>query len=121
MTKRYTNPSADIITVLAGLDEVDAVFSEFANAIESIIRTGRSGRGFRSDDYLRKTLRDYSGDSQQGYRCCSIIDFRGVSDKPRIILCPPRFISSFNQGMRKRLALSLKSTRCYLNLSWKAF
>lgn len=42
LTKRYTNPSADIITVLAGLDEVDAVFSEFANAIESIIRTGRS-------------------------------------------------------------------------------
>ncbi|KAL9068698.1 MAG: hypothetical protein Q9161_006012 [Pseudevernia consocians] len=42
LTKRYTNPSADIITVLAGLDEVDAVFFEFANAIESNIRTGRS-------------------------------------------------------------------------------
>lgn len=42
LAKRYTNPSADIITVLAGLDEVDAVFFEFANAIESIIRTGRS-------------------------------------------------------------------------------
>lgn len=44
LAKRYTNPSADIITVLAGLDEVDAVFSEFASAIESIIRTGRSCR-----------------------------------------------------------------------------
>ncbi|CAD6585565.1 MAG: hypothetical protein ASARMPREDX12_002058 [Alectoria sarmentosa] len=42
LTKRYTNPSADIITLLAGLDEVDAVFFDFANAIESIIRTGRS-------------------------------------------------------------------------------
>ena len=42
LAKRYTNPSADIITVLAGLDEVDAVFSDFANAIESVIRTGRS-------------------------------------------------------------------------------
>ena len=42
LAKRYTNPSADIITVLAGLDEVDAVFSDFANAVENIIRTGRS-------------------------------------------------------------------------------
>ncbi|MCJ1408072.1 hypothetical protein MMC19_002145 [Ptychographa xylographoides] len=28
LSKRYTNPSSDIITVLAGLDEVDAIFSE---------------------------------------------------------------------------------------------
>ena len=42
LTKRYTNPSADIITLLSGLDEVDAVFFEFANALESIIRTGES-------------------------------------------------------------------------------
>lgn len=46
LAKRYTNPSADIIAVLAGLDEVDAVFSEFASAVESIIRTGRSCRFF---------------------------------------------------------------------------
>lgn len=42
LAKRYTNPSADIITVLAGLNEVDGVFTDFANAIESIVRTGRS-------------------------------------------------------------------------------
>ena len=42
LAKKYTNPSADIITVLAGLDEVDAVFSDFANAIETTIRVGRS-------------------------------------------------------------------------------
>lgn len=44
--------------MLAGLDEVDAVFFEFANAIESNIRTGRSGRFFRFNDYLHRTLRD---------------------------------------------------------------
>lgn len=43
MTKRYTNPSADIISVVAGLDEVDSVFSDFANAIEISIRTSKSG------------------------------------------------------------------------------
>ena len=42
LAKRYTNPSSDTITVIAGLDEVDAVFSDFANAIEHCIRTGRS-------------------------------------------------------------------------------
>ncbi len=41
LAKRYTNPSSDIITVIAGLDEVDAVFLEFANVIEQCIRTGR--------------------------------------------------------------------------------
>ncbi|KAL8955859.1 MAG: hypothetical protein Q9193_006434 [Seirophora villosa] len=43
LAKRYTNPSSEIITVLAGLDEVDDVFLDFANAIEVVIRTGRSG------------------------------------------------------------------------------
>ena len=42
LSKRYTNPSSDIITVLAGLDQVDAVFTEFAASVEIIIRTGRS-------------------------------------------------------------------------------
>ncbi|MCJ1463199.1 hypothetical protein MMC07_001804 [Pseudocyphellaria aurata] len=42
LAKRYTNPSADIIALLAGLDEVDAIFTDFANAIDNIIRVGRS-------------------------------------------------------------------------------
>ncbi len=42
LAKRFTNPSADIITVLAGLDEVDAVFFDFAGAVENTLRTGRS-------------------------------------------------------------------------------
>ncbi|KAI4168821.1 MAG: hypothetical protein LQ346_009028, partial [Caloplaca aetnensis] len=42
LAKRYTNPSSDIITVLAGLDEVDNAFLAFANAIESVVRTGQS-------------------------------------------------------------------------------
>ena len=40
--KRYTNPSADIISVLAGLDHVDAVFLEFANALDGVLKSGRS-------------------------------------------------------------------------------
>lgn len=43
LAKRYTNPSSEIITLLAGLDEVDPVFLNFANAIENVIRSGESG------------------------------------------------------------------------------
>ena len=42
LAKRYTNASSDIITVIAGLDEVDTVFSDFANAIEHCVRSGGS-------------------------------------------------------------------------------
>lgn len=42
LAKKFMNPSSDVITVLAGLDEVDAVFFDFANAIETTLRTGRS-------------------------------------------------------------------------------
>ena len=42
LSKKYTNPSSDIITVLTGLDQVDGIFQDFANAIEGIIRNGRS-------------------------------------------------------------------------------
>ena len=42
LAKRYASPSADIIAVLAGLDKVDAVFLDFANATENTVRTGRS-------------------------------------------------------------------------------
>lgn len=42
LSKRYTNPSSDIITVLTGLNEIDSIFTDFANAIEGIIRSGRS-------------------------------------------------------------------------------
>ena len=109
MTKRYTNPSAEMITVLAGLDEVDAVFFEFANAIENIIRIGRSGRYSSFNDYLREALRDCSGSSQQGHRCCSIVDFGGLSNKSRIVFCPSGSISSFDEGTCVRVKVLLYS------------
>lgn len=41
--RRYVNTSTDIIVVLAGLHAVDSVFTDFANAIETLIRSGRTG------------------------------------------------------------------------------
>ena len=42
LSKRYLSPGSDVITILAGLDEVDSVFVEFAEVIERTIRDGRS-------------------------------------------------------------------------------
>ncbi|KAI9696920.1 MAG: hypothetical protein M1820_007995 [Bogoriella megaspora] len=41
LTKKYTNPSSDIITVLSGLDDVDSIFSDFVGALDGVIRNGR--------------------------------------------------------------------------------
>jgi hypothetical protein len=42
LNKRYTNPSSDIISVLAGLHDADAVISDFVTALDTTIRNGRN-------------------------------------------------------------------------------
>ncbi|KAL2821922.1 hypothetical protein BJX63DRAFT_427284 [Aspergillus granulosus] len=42
LKKKYTNPSSDVITVLAGLDKVDQVISNFVSVLDGIIRSGSS-------------------------------------------------------------------------------
>ena len=40
LSKRYTNPSTDVIEVLAGLDSIDKLVSDLVNGLEMIIRQG---------------------------------------------------------------------------------
>ncbi|PLB38247.1 ARMH3 family protein [Aspergillus candidus] len=42
LKKKYTNPSSDVITVLAGLDDVDHVISNFVAVLDTVIRNGSS-------------------------------------------------------------------------------
>ncbi|PWY87279.1 DUF1741-domain-containing protein [Aspergillus sclerotioniger CBS 115572] len=42
LKKKYTNPSSDVITVLAGLDDVDHVISNFVAVLDGIIRNSSS-------------------------------------------------------------------------------
>lgn len=42
LPKKYTNPSSDIIGILAGLDQIDVVFTDFVGALDNIIRNGAS-------------------------------------------------------------------------------
>jgi hypothetical protein len=46
LAKKYTNPSADIIEVLAGLDNVDTVFTELVTCLDQVIKDGRTGTIF---------------------------------------------------------------------------
>jgi hypothetical protein len=43
-TKKYTNPSADVIEVFAGLDAVDKLMSDLSSGLDLIIKTSNKGR-----------------------------------------------------------------------------
>ncbi|KFA53262.1 hypothetical protein S40293_04673 [Stachybotrys chartarum IBT 40293] len=40
LSKKYSHPSSDIIIVLAGLDYVDTIFTDFIGSLDTIIRNG---------------------------------------------------------------------------------
>ncbi|OCK88623.1 DUF1741-domain-containing protein [Cenococcum geophilum 1.58] len=42
LSKKYTNPSSDIISVLTGLRDADAIMSDFVASLDTIIRNGRN-------------------------------------------------------------------------------
>ncbi|KAL7270888.1 hypothetical protein RUND412_006388 [Rhizina undulata] len=42
LSKRYTNFSSDIISILTGLNNVDSVFTDFVASLDTYIRNGRS-------------------------------------------------------------------------------
>lgn len=46
-SKKYTNPSSDIIEVLAGLDNVDTVFNDLVTALENTISSGKTGMSYK--------------------------------------------------------------------------
>lgn len=48
-SKRYTNPSSDIIEVLAGLDDVDSVFTDLVATLDAAIKSGRSRKSYLVD------------------------------------------------------------------------
>ncbi|KAF2005067.1 DUF1741-domain-containing protein [Amniculicola lignicola CBS 123094] len=42
LSKKYVNPSSDILSVLAGLHDADVVMSDFVATLDTVIRNGRS-------------------------------------------------------------------------------
>jgi len=72
LAKKYTNPSSDIIEVLAGLDHVDTLLTDFVGALESLIRNGRNSSAGCCPNLIGHPGWDqgsactYRGDLQQG-------------------------------------------------------
>jgi hypothetical protein len=44
LTKKYTNPSSDVIEILAGLDQVDRRVSDLVKVIDDLVRKGGSSK-----------------------------------------------------------------------------
>lgn len=42
LAKKYAHPSSEVISILAGIDLIDTIFTEFVAALDSIIRGGRT-------------------------------------------------------------------------------
>ncbi|KJK82130.1 hypothetical protein H634G_02323 [Metarhizium anisopliae BRIP 53293] len=42
LSKKYPHPSSDIIAILAGLDHIDAVFTDFVSTLDAIVRNGEN-------------------------------------------------------------------------------
>ena len=42
LSKKYAHPSSDIISILAGIDAVDAALTEFVGVADGIIRSGKT-------------------------------------------------------------------------------
>lgn len=44
LSKKFAHPSSDVISVLAGIDSVDAALTEFVGIADGIIRSGKTCR-----------------------------------------------------------------------------
>lgn len=42
LNKKFNSPSTDTITILAGLDDIDAIFPDFVHALDSAMLDGRT-------------------------------------------------------------------------------
>lgn len=92
LAKKYTNPSSDIIEVLAGLDDVDAVFSELVAALDDVISGGKTGKTAPCDDHAHDLIDDstHTAKGRADRHCCCL--WR-LPDGTYILLHAPRYVS----------------------------
>lgn len=95
LTKKYTNPSADIIEVLSGLDNVDAVFSDPVAALETTIKTGRDGA--LEIDRTQDATDQYSLHKAEGYQSSYRRGSRRLPNSSRLVLRTPRLLSGADE------------------------
>ncbi|PQE09140.1 UPF0588 membrane protein [Rutstroemia sp. NJR-2017a WRK4] len=110
LAKKYTNPSSDIISVLAGLDRVDAIFTDFVAALDVTIRTGRNCERVTYEG------RDTSADVSSGYttksdRSSIISDLWRIPNQSSFLLYPP---GPFSFSYESMYSLPSDLTQAYI-------
>lgn len=97
LSKKYTNPSSDIIEVLAGLDDVDSVFTELVTTLDVAMKSGRTSKSVSTAKLTSSEL--FSPGTAKGCPTCSVCSIRGLSNGSAHVLYATRSISSNHEGM----------------------
>lgn len=116
LAKKYTNPSSDIITVLAGLDHIDAVFTDFVGSLDYIIRNGQTSEcGWRRHIHERPQLgtcgltERCSGNTAEGCRGRPGHYVRGIPDQPLDVLDTEGHVPICHEGETAMLVDDVRS------------
>lgn len=97
-SKKYTNPSSEIISILAGLDTVDAVFADFVSCLDNHMRSNSNGQMT-----FFSVLSTAHGYRYQIQSCegCALHRLWGLSYGAAVLFHLPRLLSiSYEGGLK---------------------
>jgi hypothetical protein len=98
LNKKYTNPSADVIEVLAGLDDVDKLITELVSGLDKLIRAGSTCQLLSLIFSSPFILMMHSRTSEKGHWNCSVLDLEYLPDWASDLSHSSRSLSCNCQG-----------------------
>jgi hypothetical protein len=115
LSKKYTNPSSDIITILAGLHDADAVLSDLVGTIDGVIKNGRSSTTIPLISRILLTI--CSRCSQKGDNICPGHDIWSLLHGSHILFYSQRPLSIPHEGssILQLISLFLQSPKFILD------
>lgn len=98
LSKRYPHPSSAIISLLAGIDKIDAVFTSFIGTLEGIVKSGPvcASSGIL---VLGLLLTESSGNAEQSHRSPAFSHGRSLPDDATDIHDSERSLSGRHEGL----------------------
>jgi hypothetical protein len=98
LNKKYTNPSADVIEVLAGLDDVDKLITELVSGLDRLIRAGSTCQLQSLVFSSSFILMMHSRTSEKGHWNCPVLDLKYLSNWASDLSHSSRSLSCNRQG-----------------------
>lgn len=115
LSKRYTNLSSDIISLLTGLDNVDSIFTDFVASLDAYIRSGRTGtnpswrRVVLGSEVL--TEHDYSGSAAESHTGGALHSLWSFPNWVAVILYASGLIPGSCEGTHSSTESAVNGTR----------